>query len=93
MKPWVQDELQSENVTFFIALRPPVSWANSRGTVLDVPMDDDGLICNVNDPLDGTFRCRMIPRKKARTTSARLRQLATWEEENRKEATATDRSD
>ena len=45
-------------------------------------------LCNANYPMDGTFRCRIIHGKKARTTSAGLGQLPTWEEENCEEATA-----
>jgi hypothetical protein len=93
VKTLVQDEVQSENVTFFTARSLVLAWANSPGTVLDGPMGDDKLVCNDNDPLDGTFRCRIIPRKKARTTSAGLGQLPTREEENFVEATATDGSD
>ena len=93
MKTWVKTKLKSEILTFFTARGSAVSWANNPGTVSDGPMGNDGLICNVNDPLDGTFRWRIIPRKNARTISVGLGQLPKREEENFVEATATDGSD
>jgi hypothetical protein len=93
VKTWVKTRLKSEILTFFTTRGSAVSWANSHGTVSDGPTGDDRLICNANDLLDGTFRCRIILRRKARTTSAGLGQLPTGEEENFVEATATDGSD
>jgi hypothetical protein len=77
MKTWVKTKLKSEILTSFTTLGPAASWENSPGTVLDGPMGHERLICNANDPLDGAFRCRIIPRKKARTTSAGLGLLPT----------------
>lgn len=93
VKTLVQDDVQSENVTFFTARSPAVSWVNCLGTVLDGPMGDDQLICNANDRVDAPFWWRMIPCKKTRTTSAGLGQLPTRDEANFVEATATDGSD
>jgi hypothetical protein len=89
----VKNDVKSENVTFFTAGSPAVSRANGPGTVLDGPMGDDGLIYNANDTLDRTFRCRIVPRKKARTTSAGLGRLPTSEAENFVDATTTGGSD
>ena len=46
MKTLVQDDVQSENVTFFTARCLAVSWAKSPGTVLDGSMGDDRIVCN-----------------------------------------------
>jgi hypothetical protein len=59
VKTLVQDEVQSKNVTFFTARGLAVSRVKSLGTVLDGRMGDDRLICDANDPLDGTIRCRI----------------------------------
>jgi hypothetical protein len=93
VKTLVQEDVQSENVTVFTTRGPAISWTRSLGTVLNGSMGDDRLICNTNDPPDGTFWCRISPRKKARTTSARLGQLPTREEENFAEEATTDGSD
>jgi hypothetical protein len=89
----VKNDVQSENVALFTTRTPAVYWGNSPGTVLGGPMAAESLTRNANDPLDDPFRCRSIPRKKARTTSAGSGQLPTWEEENCKEAAAKDGSD
>jgi hypothetical protein len=48
VKTLVQDEVQSENVTFFTARSPAVYRRNSPGTVLAGPMGDKRLICSSN---------------------------------------------
>jgi hypothetical protein len=92
-KTWVQDDVQSENVTFFSARCLAGSWAQSSGTSLGGTMGDDNLTCNASYLKDNTFRCRIIRGKKARTSSAGLTQLAKRKEEKSEQATATDGSD
>jgi len=92
VKTLVQDDVQSENVTFFTARSPTLSWANSPGTALDGPAGDDSLTRNANYPMDDTFLCRIIHGKKGHTRLV-VRQLATWEEEDLKEGTAKDDSE
>jgi hypothetical protein len=93
VKTWVQDDVQSEDVTFFTARCLARSWAQNCGTSLGGTMGHDNLTCNANDLKDNTFRCRIIRGKKARTSSAGLTQLAKRKEEKSEQATATDRSD
>jgi hypothetical protein len=93
VKTLVQEEVQSENVTFFTARSLTVSGKNSPGIAWDRPMGDDSQTCVTCYPMDGTSRCRIMQGKTARTASAGLRQLATWERENLEEATPTDGSD
>jgi hypothetical protein len=92
VKTLVQDDVQAENVTFFTALCPAVSWATSSGTALDGPMGEDSVTYNADYRMDGRPWLRIIHGKKTRTSSAGLTRLATWEEENSEDAAATDGS-
>ncbi len=56
VKTLVQDEVQSENVTFFTARGPVMSWVNGPGTALDEAMCDHSLISHGDYSTDETFR-------------------------------------
>jgi hypothetical protein len=77
VKTWVKSDVKSENVSFFTAPGPAVSWASSSGTALDRPMGDDGLTCNGDYRMEGTSWFRIIHGKKARTGPAGSTCLAT----------------
>jgi len=93
VKTWVKTRLKSEILTFFTARNPSVSWPSSPGAALHGLVGNENLTCNTDYPMANTFRWRIIHGKKGHTSLVGLRQLATWEEGNLKEATAEDDSE
>ena len=72
------NDVKSENVTFFTARNPAVSWVSGPGTALDRPMGEDSVTYDADYRMDGTSWFRHIHGKQAPTTPAGSTRLSRW---------------
>jgi hypothetical protein len=78
VKTWVKNDMKSENVTFFTARNPAVSWVSGPGTASDRPMGEDSVTYDADYRMDGTSWFRHIHGKKAPTSPAGSTRLSRW---------------